>query len=101
MKMNALELRVKTLLTLQAALLGRVTRGMNLIMVSWDEEKISIRIIFGEKLSLVDLRMIEEIKNFVIYEMPEFHVSSHPEIALSLHMVRRGDGDVSVFRRSL
>jgi hypothetical protein len=45
--------------------------------------------------------MIEEIKNFVIYEMPEFHVSSHPEIALSLHMVRRGDGDVSVFRRSL
>lgn len=100
LKMNERKLYTKILLTLQAALLNRITNRMSLIQISWIKKDISIYIYFESEPKEIDYAMVKDIENFILNEIPIFHIKSYIKIASSFSMIKKDDNLISVFAKS-
>jgi hypothetical protein len=98
--MNAIELRVRVLLTLQAALLGMVTASMRSVLVSWTDKDVRVRIVFDRAISPDDLELVSEIETEVISHLPEHTVHCQAEACLTSAKVHVNADEVLVFQRA-
>jgi len=79
--MTNIDLRARILLTLQSALIGEVTAGMQAVLVSWTEENISLRILFSSPPSLDEVETASRIETEMISHLPEFSIQIRIEEA--------------------
>ncbi len=98
--MNAVELRVRVLLTLQVALLGAVTPNMQSVLVSWTDKDVRIRIVFDESLLPEDVELASEIESEVISHLPNHTVLCQAEACLPSKRMEINAGEVLVFQRA-
>lgn len=99
--MNATELRVRVLLTLQVALLGMVTANMRSVAVSWTDKDVRIRVVFDERVSPEDAELASEIESEVISHLPHHTVRCQAEACLiPTEKVRISPDEVLVFQRA-
>lgn len=98
--MNTLELRTRVLLTLQVALLSRVTSNMRSVLVSWSDWEVKVRVVFDEALSDDDIELTSEIESEVMSHLPDHSVVCVAEARSPLERVEPRPGEVVVFQRS-
>lgn len=98
--MNAVEVRVRVLLTLQVALLGMVTASMRAVLVSWTDKDVLVRVVFDRELSPEDVDLVSEIESEVISHLPNHTVHCQAEACLISSKVQTNAGEVLVFQRA-
>jgi len=98
--MNAVELRVRVLLTLQVALLGMVTANMRSVLVSWTDRDVRVRIVFDRAVLSEDVEVVSEIESEVISHLPSHNVHCLAEACLRSTKVQPDAGEVLVFQRA-
>ncbi|HJS03780.1 MAG TPA: hypothetical protein VJ832_09895 [Variovorax sp.] len=97
---NAVELRVRVLLTLQVALLGMVTANMRSVVVSWTDKDVRIRVVFDEKVAPGDAELASEIESEVISHLPHHTAFCEAEACVPSKGVEISAGEVLVFQRA-
>lgn len=98
--MNAVELRVRVLLTLQVALLGMVTPSMRTVLVSWTESDVHIRVLFDGGVSSLEGELVSEIESEVMSHLPGHSVRCVAETCSVPEKVMPTNGEVLVFQRA-
>lgn len=93
------KIRKKILLTIQSALIGKITDRMNLVLVCWDEKNILIRIFFKESILEEDIILSNEIKKYMKSKISSFDVNCYCLKSDSLNNILRHKNDHSIFRR--
>jgi hypothetical protein len=93
-------LRTKILLTMQAVLIGNVTRHINAVAVSWDSSLLKVRYFCQSPLTLENDEEFSCIETELIAHLPEFTISYESQLApLSEKLIIRDD-EVLVFARA-
>lgn len=100
MKLNAVELRVRVLLTLQVALLGMVTAHMRSVLVSWTDKDVWVRVVFDQMVSPEDIELVSEIESEVMSHLPDHAVICHAEACLTPTTLEINAQEVLVFQRA-
>lgn len=100
MNTSTVDLRVRVLLTLQAALLGMVTANMRAVLVSWTDKDVRVRVVFDQGVSPEDVEIVSEIESEVISHLPNHAVLCQAEACLSPTRVQTNAGEVLVFQRA-
>lgn len=98
--MNAAELRVRILMSLQVALLGMVTVSMRSVLVSWTDKNVQIRIVFDKMISQDEEELASEIESEVISHLPEHAVRCQAEFCPLPAKVKINPDEVPVFERA-
>ena len=99
--MNATELRIRVLLTLQASLLGMVTANMRAVAVSWNDKDVRVRVVFDETVSAEDAEVASQIESEVISHLPDHNVRCQAEACATPHgKIRINPEEVMVFQRA-
>lgn len=98
--MNATELRIRVLLTLQVALLGMVTANMRSVLVSWTDKDVRVRVVFDRAISSEDVELVSEIETEVISHLPDHTVHCQAEASSVSAKVQINANEVLVFQRA-
>ena len=98
--MNAKELRIRVLMTLQVALLGRVTANMQSVLVSWSDKDVRVRVVFDRAITSEDIELVSEIETEVISHLPEHAVSCQAEVGSTSAKTQLYANEVPVFQRA-
>jgi len=97
--MTSVELRVRVLLTLQVALLGRVTANMRAVLVSWTEKEIWINFRFDQPASPQEIELVSEVETEVISHLPDHLPHCQIDAIACSNKLDINLGEVLVFHR--
>jgi len=97
--MKNTQLRIRVLLALQAALLGMVTKRMHAVLVSWDEVRVNLRVVFDNELVSEDVELVGEIETQIISHLPEHSISAVADVVSTGEKTNQKAGEVFVFLR--
>ena len=64
------ELRVRVLLTVQAALLGAITPNLRAVICCWDAEEVKVTAIFDGEPSEEEKELFSEVEAEILAQMP-------------------------------
>ena len=73
--MNEVELRVRTLLSLQRALLGEIPSSLRGVTVYWDSSRILIHCFFDGEIKEIDRKSMKDVATEVQSDFPRHKVS--------------------------